>query len=520
MVGREDPPADMADPAGRAGSIMEEQRTTPRTRLLWIGLGLWVALLVGFDIALRLPEPTGQAPYSGRQVGYLLAAGVGTVAVVALVAFVRVTTSPPELRRLGLLAVLLPSVFVLSIEVALYFIELDERVTEVGEHVVATAVLAAGAVPFSVYVFRAFARLRDELAQRARRLETLHETSTSVTGALELEHLLDVSARGAREVVGADRAAILLLPEAGRAGVVVAPDSAGGITEADADLMASVAESGAPQAREAGATALLCVPLRPGGRPSGALAVLRDSPAAFGTEARLLLDMFAVAVSAAIDNARRLEEAQLLATVEERERIARDLHDELGQLLGFLTTKIQAAEELVSAGRLDPARRELARLEEATRELSMQVREAILGLRVRVGQGRPLDRALEEYVADFSAQAGLRSSFRADAAAARGLPAPAQFELLRIAQEALTNVRRHSQASEVTVVLEQRDGYVELSVADDGVGFVPAQARSGFGLKTMEERARALGGKLEVRSSPGSGSVVSVRVPQSGGTRP
>ena len=216
--------------------------------------------------------------------------------------------------------------------------------------------------------------------------------------------------------------------------------------------------------------------------------------------------MYAVAAAAGIENADRLEEAQRLATVEERERIAHDLHDDLGQLLGFLTAKIQAAQELVATDRSAQAAEELAGLESASRSLSAQVREAILGLRTSVGPDRPLGRALEEYTAEFGIQAGLRTHVRGpDRRRRASLAGPARYQALRIAQEALSNVRRHAEATLGRRRPARTDGVLEISVRDDGIGFDPAAAAGSgrFGLKTMRERAQAVGGTLEVRSVPG-----------------
>lgn len=340
-----------------------------RERLPWKGLAIWLAALAVTDMISRT------VGLDKRQLEYLIVFALGSFAAVALTGFVRMTGTPPELRTLRILTVLLPSLYIFFIEVALYFLEVEDRLTEPGEHIVATAILAAGAIPFSVYVFRSFARLRDELTQK------------------------------------------------------------------------------------------------------------------------------------------RLEEAQLLATVEERERIARDLHDDMGQLLGFLTAKIQAAEELVAKGRDDDVLQELAGLEGATRDLGAQVREAILGLRARVGPDRLLGQALEEYVADFGIQAGLRTSFEGRPDSGRELAATTQYQLLRIAQEALSNARRHGRAHSVSVRISESAGEVRLSVTDDGVGFDDAEDRSGFGLKMMAERAEAVGGVLRVDPSVGLGTTVEVVVP-------
>jgi signal transduction histidine kinase len=119
--------------------------------------------------------------------------------------------------------------------------------------------------------------------------------------------------------------------------------------------------------------------------PSLMLTLTRQ--ARFDNQDRLFLEMYAVAAAAAIDSTRRLQDAQTIATVEERERIARDLHDELGQLLGFLTTMVQAIRELVVRGDTSRAEHELSRLETACRGLGVQVREAILGLRTHAAIG-------------------------------------------------------------------------------------------------------------------------------------
>jgi signal transduction histidine kinase len=217
-------------------------------------------------------------------------------------------------------------------------------------------------------------------------------------------------------------------------------------------------------------------------------------------------------------NAERLEDAQVLATVEERERIARDLHDDLGQLLGYLTTKIQAARELVMSDRASLAADELLGLEETTRALSAQVREAILGLRTSVAPGEPLAQILESFAAEFAIQAGLRVTFTGAPEVGSGLPTATRYQVVRIAQEAMSNARRHARASEIVVELREDAGMLALTVRDDGTGFDPAavEGTGRFGLKTMAERARAAGGTLEVVSAHGTGTTVRAKIPLGG----
>lgn len=475
--------------------------------LRWVGLALWVVLLIAVDISSR------RLGLGSREVPYLIAAALASTAVVTLFAFARLAGSPRELRKLALLAVLLPSAFVVLVELILYFIEIEDRMTEVGEHVVATAILSAGAVPFSVYIFRAFASLRDELARRAQHLQALHETSMAVTRAPTLSLLQNRICQGMRGVVSSDQAILRLRPHAGRGEVMTVEPMTGALGPWEAGLADAAETSEVPIRCCEGDRSFLGVAIRQGDLVLGVMASIRNSGPAFVVEDELLLDMFGVVASAALENAERLEEALLVATVEERERIARDLHDDLGQLLAFLTAKIQAIQELVTSGRVAWASEELSGLESASRELGAHVREAILGLRARVGPDRPLGLALEEYVAEFGIQSGLSAGFESTPDAGRHLPGSAQYQFLRIAQEALSNARRHARAQHVAVRLAESDGEVELSITDDGTGFDPDNVEAGFGLKTMEERAESLGGTFEIRSAHGLGTTVLARGP-------
>lgn len=483
----------------KAGRIDERPN---RIGLRWIGLGLWLALLAGSALLARVAGATTSA------LPYVAVAGLGLVGVVGLVVYARLTSAPPQLRTLRVLAILLPTLFILCMQAILLILEADERVTEVGEHILGAAVLSLCAIPFSIWIFRSFAVLRDELARRAARLERLHRASLAVTGEPSVPRLHEAIVRGARDVVDADRAVLLVAPGDGPE-VLLADPPVPEPDEIDRDMVRSLG-SAKPDGADASymTTRIL-------GRAPHALLVRRTAGSPFGAEEGLVLDMFGVAATAGLENAQRLEDAQRLATVEERERIARDLHDDLGQLLGYLTTKIQAARELVATDRPSAAAEELAGLEDATRSLSAQVREAILGLRTSVGPDRTLGEAVEEYTAEFGIQSGLRTSFSGPVTAGGSLATSARYQVMRIAQEAMSNVRMHADATTVAVALDEHDGVLELSVRDDGAGFDPvAAAHSGrFGLTTMAERARAVGGTLDIRSAPGEGTTIALSVP-------
>ena len=474
-----------------------------RIVLLWIGVGLALALLGGGALIVHAAGAASSA------LAYVAVAGLGVVGIIGLVVYARLTSAPPQLRTLRVLAILMPTLFIVCIEAILLIVEADELLSEVGEHIFATAVLSLCAIPFSVWIFRSFAALRDELSRRAARLERLHRVSLAVTGEPSMSRLHEAIVRGARDVVDADRALLLVTPVDGPEVLLADPP----LPEPDQTDRTRLRSGGSA---ESDGTEWSYLATRTRGRTPHALLVRRSAGAPFGAEEGLVLDMFGVATAASLENAERLEDAQRLAAVEERERIARDLHDDLGQLLGYLTTKIQAARELVATDRPNAAAEELADLEDATRPLSAQVREAILGLRKSVGPDRPLGQAIEEYTAEFGIQSGLRTSFSGPVTAGGSLASAVRFQVMRIAQEAMSNARRHAAATTVTVVLYEHDGVLELCVRDDGVGFdaVAAAAGSGrFGLITMAERARAVDGTLDVRSALGEGTMVSLSVP-------
>ena len=224
------------------------------------------------------------------------------------------------------------------------------------------------------------------------------------------------------------------------------------------------------------------------------------------------------------ENARLQERLLSVAVLEERERLAREMHDHVGQILGYVNTKAQAVRALVEAGHLDEARRQLAQLEEAARQVYADLREAILSLRTAPAPHRPLDQALKEYVRRFSDLSGLPVDLSVDEAVALGaLPATSQLHLIRIVQEALTNVRKHARARRAEVRCARDGDVLMIRVSDDGVGFDPSvPGGTGVGLETMRERAAAVGGVLTVRSAPGAGTTLEVRlrIGRDGGARP
>jgi signal transduction histidine kinase len=229
-----------------------------------------------------------------------------------------------------------------------------------------------------------------------------------------------------------------------------------------------------------------------------------------------MLSSLANHAAIATENAQLQARLRELAVVAERERIAREMHDGLAQVLGYVNTKSQAIEELLVAGRNDEARGSLAELAAAARSIYVDVREAILGLRSPVIQGVGLVRAVEDYAARFSDASKIVVRVEAPTAARRLDLAPdVEAQVFRIVQEALTNVRKHSGAGRADVTFSIPDGRLEVVIADAGNGIrkpPPAADRPHYGIRAMRERADSIGATLVWTNPPDGGCRVRLTV--------
>jgi len=205
------------------------------------------------------------------------------------------------------------------------------------------------------------------------------------------------------------------------------------------------------------------------------------------------------------------------AISDERERIARELHDGLAQVLGFVKNKATAVRLLMQDQRLAEADQHLQDLEAATQGIFVDVREAILGLRMSGELENGLIPALREYVAQFAKLSGIPTALEAPDLFDLDESKPEiRLHLFRIAQEALTNIRKHSVASQAWVHLENSPLALSLSISDNGVGFksngLAAADSQRFGIKNMRDRATAIGATIQVDSKPDQGTRVLVEL--------
>lgn len=219
-----------------------------------------------------------------------------------------------------------------------------------------------------------------------------------------------------------------------------------------------------------------------------------------------------------------LRQQRVLAGLQERERMARGLHDSLAQVLSYANMQAQAARELLAKGQTDTVDTYLARLVDATQEAHTDAREYILGVRTGIPSEHGFPAALEQYLQRFGQRYEIGTELivpEPKALAEMSLDPTVEIQLLRIVQEALANVRKHAAATSVRVRFAMDGDHALVVIEDNGRGFDPALLPGGdaqtFGLGIMRERAEEIEGDLEVLSAPGQGTRITVRVPLQNG---
>jgi len=255
------------------------------------------------------------------------------------------------------------------------------------------------------------------------------------------------------------------------------------------------------------------VPLYAGDRPLGVMNLAMRGWRRLTRQELDLLATIADQVGVAIERARLGEQSVQRARADERARIAREVHDTLAQRFTAVALQIESA-----LSRLEPdddAAASLVRALDVARRGVDEARRSVTTLRASPLENRPLGEALGGLCRQFTADTGVR--IQVDIADVGPLPADVEFELFRIASEALTNIHKHAGAREASLRLDLGRGRVRLTVADAGLGFRARGARGrGFGLRGIGDRARLVGGRATVRSAPGRGTSVTVTVPVPG----
>jgi two-component system NarL family sensor kinase len=259
------------------------------------------------------------------------------------------------------------------------------------------------------------------------------------------------------------------------------------------------------------------IPLYAGEKKLGVMNVASPQWRGLSPEDLQLLSTIGDLLAIAVERARLFDHSTRLGAVEERNRLAREIHDTLAQGLTATGLQLESVEALLEheAG-AERAREPLRRALSLTRSNLDEARRSVLDLRAAPLEGRSLPEALKTLVDRWEAETGVATRFKA-INGGRPLPPRVEVALYRVCQEALTNVARHARPSRVTVRLVATPDAVRLVVQDDGRGFDPSRVQDDrHGLMGMRERAVTIGGLLEVESASNEGTRVEVTVPLGG----
>jgi signal transduction histidine kinase len=371
----------------------------------------------------------------------------------------------------------------------------------------------------------ALRRRTDEMEARANSARALHRVSVAIASLTDIDRVLDAIVTHTRELLGVDATVLLLAGADGRLARRAASAIPGALLAAAPTSFSDAAD--APEVADAdqilrfvapsSAVARVAAPLQRGGTTIGLLAVGAAEPRSFDADALETLSSLANQATIALENARLESRLRELAVVGERERIARELHDGLSQVLGYVNTKSQAVDGFLAAGRVDEARVQLGELSAAARSVYVDVRETILGLRSPIGPAAGLVAAVRAHAAGVAESAKLAIRVHAAAEVERArLDPEVETQAFRIVAEALTNVRKHAAARRAVVELRTSGDRLSVTVRDDGRGFPangPVDGRTHYGLRSMAERAEGVGGTFEWENAPGGGAVVRLLVP-------
>ena len=478
-----------------------------------------------------MPTPTGRT----QKVGLLRGSGAGVLGSDDA-AEGREQDGAAALRRLKVVGVALPVLFILILELVpfeLIRIGLIDRdfFAGYGFHIVLVTFTLLGIVGFTFVMFHFIdraqaerARVVADLQRRQREGHGFYDVLLRISNQDGLADILAAVAGHARDLMASDLATVCLDDEttqsvqidsshagaaALREGVCISPQADGSYSLQDLHHVRSLRSSA--KFKES-----LEVQIQSRDTALGELWIGRKSELPFSERDRRFLLTLSDLASIAVTSARMRESERQGAILAERERIARELHDSLAQVLGATHLRLRALGSGDDARTSEAITAELAQLADICEEGYRDARGAILDLHESSQTDRDLLDSLRAYLDKYSHQCGVATSLEAALDHDLNLPPRSEIQIIRVIQEALTNVRKHSGAASAAVRVTQKNGTVTFVVEDNGRGFDSAEAlldRDGFGLHSMRERMELIGGTLLTDSASGRGTRVVAEVP-------
>ncbi len=368
-------------------------------------------------------------------------------------------------------------------------------------------------------------QLVSDLQRRKSEGHALYDVLLRISSQKPLRDVLGAVVHHARDLLQADEAAICLNPATSS---LLRVGSSPGIAALADGTVCVRAGSGIDRPERGSLVGSL--PDEPDGpaearatlsSPEGSLGELwvgRDGSRPFNGRERGYVQTLGELAGIAITSARMRENERQVAVLAERDRIAREMHDNLAQVLGTMHLRLRVLGSKITTTGSPEAAGEVIELADMGEDAYRDVREAILGLRESSRRDRDLLESLRAYLDRYSHQSGVRTALETDFDDPPAISPGAELQVIRVIQEALTNVRKHARVRAAVVRVESDESSVSFSIEDAGCGFdVAATLLDGearFGLQGMRERMGLAGGSLSIDSSPGRGTRVIARVPR------
>jgi len=388
--------------------------------------------------------------------------------------------------------------------------------------------------------------LHAQITQRARELTSLSEVALILSQAEALQDVLDDALAQVIQTTEMDAGAIHFrrndgkLELAANHGVPVAVQTCINALGTDAGFITRVIEGKTPilfsnptdhlcpascieQDRCAvtlgGYQILISLPLCSKNHTFGTLTLFNRAYKGIDSDLVQFLTCVANQLGLAIENARYQDEAEQVAILEERTRLGRELHDNQAQMWGYLNLRTRAIIDMLQAGQTHQATVELQKVRGSIKEAYEEVRRSIFDLRYSAPADGDLSTALQHYLEEYTLQCGVKTELTPVDPPSWQFTGAVEIQLLRIIQEALTNVRRHAQATRVRVSLKRCENATVVRIEDNGQGLHRSQdiatGRPRFGLQIMRERAESVGGRLNISESEWGGALIEFILPAS-----
>lgn len=370
--------------------------------------------------------------------------------------------------------------------------------------------------------------------RRADQLRAINEVGQKISAVVDVEQVLPSIVSSLQETFHFHRIRLYLKQPQARFLVLAAQAGhasdkpVGALVSVDDGLVGAVARSGQPHLENHSlpdssqpstdpaspeSLSRIIVPIKMGCDTLGILDIQSPRHGSLDTHDLFTVQTLADQIAIALENSRMYQELREVAVVEERNRIAREIHDTLAQGFAGILMQAEALRESLNMGQTDQAAEHLSRIQSIARDNLNEARRSVLSLKPSSSNHQSLEELIRNEIAKLQRDLNLQAQFQVVGTQPL-LSTDLKQAIFRITQEALSNVRKHSRASRVQIILTYESRQVVLCVVDNGVGFdSQAQFEHSFGITCMRERARMFGGVVNVHSQRGMGTTIEACIP-------